>query len=513
MKKLFFLFLIFIIVFFVVSLKTIAVSDDIQANLEVDSPCGNGICDTILGENMINCPGDCFCNNNGICETAKGENENNCPNDCGCNNNGICESARGETADNCSSDCAVVVPPTPRPPSVRRDIVPPRIFNLLIKEITLNSAVVSWETDELALCQLFWGRTSEYRQEVISEESLYFKHSTGMTGLIPSTIYHFKIVCQDNQKNESETGNQKFITLALPDTVPPTNVSNFEATPDDRQITLVWENPPDPDFKAVKIMRSEEFYPSNPQEGTLVYDDKGTSFVDIELTNGIKYYYTAFAYDRSGNYASGAIVSAIPWEEGVPPVKIFGCTDPSALNYNPKATIDDGSCEFPPPPPEIEKLTLKDFDFIQGGEKIPLIEEKIIKVKSEKSLTVSIDYEKIPEVLKTIMVTLEKDGKFFSFLLRINPDKTAYEAVIFPPEPGVYPLTITVLDYKNQTLKKIIGELRIEGLEISPKIPWYKKWWKLEGVIYLLIILIILVFLIIIVCLLKKNREKEAIEL
>jgi hypothetical protein len=26
---------------------------------------------------------------------------------------------------------------------------------------------------------------------------------------------------------------------------------------------------------------------------------------------------------------------------------VYGCTDPEALNYNPAATIDDGSCEYP----------------------------------------------------------------------------------------------------------------------------------------------------------------------
>ena len=35
------------------------------------------------------------------------------------------------------------------------------------------------------------------------------------------------------------------------------------------------------------------------------------------------------------------IVSTLP---GVPPV--YGCTNPIATNYNPEATIDDGTCEY-----------------------------------------------------------------------------------------------------------------------------------------------------------------------
>ena len=34
-----------------------------------------------------------------------------------------------------------------------------------------------------------------------------------------------------------------------------------------------------------------------------------------------------------------------------PPPAIVGCTNRAALNYNPRATVDDGSCRMPPPPP------------------------------------------------------------------------------------------------------------------------------------------------------------------
>ncbi len=37
--------------------------------------------------------------------------------------------------------------------------------------------------------------------------------------------------------------------------------------------------------------------------------------------------------------------------ECAPPVVISGCTDPAATNYDPNASADDGSCSYPPPPP------------------------------------------------------------------------------------------------------------------------------------------------------------------
>lgn len=39
------------------------------------------------------------------------------------------------------------------------------------------------------------------------------------------------------------------------------------------------------------------------------------------------------------------------------PVKVYGCTDPMALNYNPLATDNDGTCQYPPPPPVLTPLS------------------------------------------------------------------------------------------------------------------------------------------------------------
>jgi hypothetical protein len=257
------------------------------------------------------------------------------------------------------------------------------------------------------------------------------------------------------------------------DTTPPANVINFEAIAADSKINLTWQNPPEPDFKAVKIMRSTDFYPATLEKGILIYNGKGTAFSDAGLINGVRYYYTAFSYDKAGNYASGATASAVPQKPLLPEEK------PPEILPPPE--------KIPPvvsPPPEIEKLALKDFDFWQEDKKIPLTEEEKIKIKTEKPFTISIPYQSVPEVLKTIMVTLEEparpgggDRKTFSFLLRINQEKTAYLATLIPSErTGVYSLTIITLDFKNQVIKKIFGQLEIEKPEkVAGQIPWCKK--------------------------------------
>lgn len=104
------------------------------------------------------------------------------------------------------------------------------------------------------------------------------------------------------------------------DGTPPANVSNFSASSGDNSISLSWTNPTT-DFNGLNILRRTDGYPTSPTDGTTVYDDSGTSYIDTGLTNGLTYYYTAFSRDIVLNYSSGAQVSATP-QDGIAPATI-----------------------------------------------------------------------------------------------------------------------------------------------------------------------------------------------
>lgn len=468
---------IIVLIFSLFSLKIIiADTDEINVSLDVDSSCGNG-----------------------TCEAVQSENDNTCPTDCGCNSNGVCQAARGETEANCS-DCEVsVTPPSTEGgggPVLIKDKIPPVIYNLSVKEVTPNSAEISWDTDEQAICKTSLGQTIDYETLTVSESVFFRTHHVSLSELNSSTLYHFNISCLDTSENQAETGDQQFITLKAPDITPPLNVSDFTAMPGNKEITLSWKNPTDNDFRGVRIIRSEEMYPSSPFEGEYIYEGDGISFVDKGLENGKRYYYTAFSYDDSGNFSSGAITFATPSEKpeeiiSIPPEEVF-----------PKGIT----------PSEVEKININDFDFIKEGKNIPIAGGKTISLNTGDILDISIDYEKVPEVLKTIMVTIEKEGQFFSFLLRSNKDKTRYEAsVLTPLEAGIYPVTITILDYKNQAIKiikgEIMGEAKARTVISSALQGWLKNTGQWIYVIPILLILLILLAILIAMHILRRKKR------
>ena len=184
--------------------------------------------------------------------------------------------------------------------------------------ITQTSAKVSWQTDEAADSKVDYGLTIDYELGLITDGSFITSHLISLTNLLPNTQYHVRAHSKDSFENETVSVDQVFQTLK--DEISPANVNNFTVSPGDSLNVLTWNNPPDPDFTGVLIKRSISDYPANPSIGNTVFNGMATSYTDRGLVNDTIYYYTAFAYDTSSNYSSGALASGTPTAPPLPPV-------------------------------------------------------------------------------------------------------------------------------------------------------------------------------------------------
>jgi len=96
------------------------------------------------------------------------------------------------------------------------------------------------------------------------------------------------------------------------DKTPPQVVTEFTATGGDAQVVLTWKNPTDSDFNGVKILRKEGSAPTSTTDGTVIFDANATTFTNTGLTNGVTYYFAAFAFDKAGNFSAAAQSGATP---------------------------------------------------------------------------------------------------------------------------------------------------------------------------------------------------------
>jgi hypothetical protein len=122
------------------------------------------------------------------------------------------------------------------------------------------------------------------------------------------------------------------VNAANGDTVPPAPVVTFDVTPLDMAVLLDWENPSDADFVGTLIRYSTVAFPVAPTDGSPVENGNSGIFVNAPgsldsfshtgLMNGAAYYYTAFAFDASMNFAPGTADSTTPFD-GIPPQPVM----------------------------------------------------------------------------------------------------------------------------------------------------------------------------------------------
>ena len=367
------------------------------------------------------------------------------------------------------------------------DTVPPSL-SLVSATTTTSTTTVMFTTSENALATLSWGTTTAYNDGTASELGYTTNHSIAIFGLAPGTVYYFRITAKDPSNNQSAPYAGTFTTqnTALPpDTTPPANPSALAALASETSVLLSWGNPTDPDFQAVRVMRKMTGYPATPSDGILVYDGAGQSVTDAGLTPGTTYYYTVFARDTSLNYSSGAI---IPVTTLVPPPSPTPTPVPPSPTPSGGGSGGSGSTSSPVP-----GTTTTPFPLMTGTSTIPfasfpatgtpsaailrlsihgvifmqpeksterlMVKNGSLRVDGANNISIAIPYEMLPDVLKTIIITIidpNNNNKASLYLLSVNPKKTAFEAIIPAFRGGgEYPFTISIFDHENQGLARI----------------------------------------------------------
>ncbi len=340
------------------------------------------------------------------------------------------------------------------------ETIPPVISNIQYTAPDEETLIIEWETDEPSATELDFGLSPEYELGKIEvrPEDLTKKHKIIIYDLKPDTQYFFRPRAKDLQGNETV---DKGFVYSTPDTLAPTNVSSLKATPSDKTIILEWKNPDDKDFAGVRIQRSLSYFPLDKNEGENIYSGKGQIFIDRELENGKKHYYTVFSYDENGNFSSGAIIYATPQAPAEIPAEIPPAVEPGVI---PVEILPYLPSDLTPPIPKekIETLDLSkifSFEMAKGTIRIQPDEDNKIRILPNVALKLSIAKEKLSPFLKSIIATIGDS----SYLLKINNKTNAYEtSFITPGSIGEYALSALVLVYQDGKMQVASGDLKVE---------------------------------------------------
>lgn len=318
------------------------------------------------------------------------------------------------------------------------------IVDLRIAPVT-NGAQISFSTDRPTRVQLSWGEGADAELGALAERTFAETHDTFVPGLAPDTTYTLRIRVID-RSGVVTTEVHTFKTMSLTDTTAPANVSLLSGIAEGEGALLTWKNP-QADFSHVRIVRSDGGYPSDPHDGVLVYEGADESFKDQSSLKDISIrYYAVFAYDQAGNPASGAVVRVVK---------------------------DGAIIPTPEVSPYAAPFAFEDMTFLQNGMPIEFLGSEIT-IDASMPLSLEINYERLPEHLKSIVVHLqdpENPNRIFSFLLRVNADKTKYVATIDAlVRNGSFPLTLQILDYKERSISTIEGTVHTHGAPTSQEL-------------------------------------------
>lgn len=360
-----------------------------------------------------------------------------------------------------SNSLATTTPDYPTTPPVAPgadDAQEGTIARIVTRDVSVSTGVsttsLSVETAWPVRLTVRWGRSTDYELGFLVNEVYAKTHVIPLTDLEPGTTYEYQIIAETPFGLKAVIVAEQFTTQNPTVATTPANVSRFLAQPVGADVELSWRLPAGEDVAFVRVVRSHLGFPAHPQNGAIVYQGTASQFTDTDILSEYSpVYYTAFVYNSQGKVSSGAIAitfaqsdtpgSDTPGEAdrpGVPPVKV---TEATSSVVHERFT------------PDMRVPELSELFVVQSGNEYSFLNPSI-SLSPANSFVVQIPVEAVAGNLKSIIGTLldpTDNTLSYSFLLRINEDKTYYQAVV--PAllvAGESVLAVSIYDYEALTV-------------------------------------------------------------
>ena len=107
------------------------------------------------------------------------------------------------------------------PATTTPDTTAPVISSVAAGNLTANSAVITWVTNESADSQVEYGASASYGGATTLDTTRVINHSVTVSGLSASTTYHFRARSRDAAMNLATSSDMTFMTAQLADTTAP----------------------------------------------------------------------------------------------------------------------------------------------------------------------------------------------------------------------------------------------------------------------------------------------------
>lgn len=369
-------------------------------------------------------------------------------------------------------------------------------------------------TAHYARLEVRWGRTGSYELGYVVSSVFSKDHAVLLTDLEPGTMYEYEIIGYTPVGMTSVLKRGVFSTDEETVMQEVLNVEQFTAVGVSDDVSLSWRLPEQASVSHVRVVRSHLGFPEHPQDGAIVYQGTKESVTDESvLSQYSPVYYTAFVFDQYGNVSSGAVAvvyavgvsPGVGLEQGLEPGPTIGVPLPDTGEATSSVAVERFSVEMKMP--RLTDIVLRQGDLMY------LFTDTPLQLDAAQAFTVSVPRSVVAGNLKSIIATIQhptEANKAYSFLLRINRDRTAYEARVSPLFlTGRSLLVLEIYDYEAfvvGTYQTPITFIEVVAEKNQPVLfpDVFFIWWPLFTLIFVVLLALLFLFLF-----LKKRAQAE----